>query len=39
MIIGRGINSADAGEIWHMFDPQFRIPKTWQHLQQYPQQH
>ncbi len=28
MIIGSGINSADAGEIWHMFDTKFRIPLT-----------
>lgn len=28
MIVGNGINSTDAGEIWHMFDTKFRIPIT-----------
>jgi hypothetical protein len=28
MIAGDGINSGDAGEIWHMFDTRFRIPLT-----------
>ncbi len=28
MITGDGINAADAGEIWHMFDTRFNIPVT-----------
>ncbi len=28
MIIGDGISSSDAGEIWHMFDTRFGIPLT-----------
>lgn len=28
MITGPGINSTDAGEIWHMLDTRFRIPVT-----------
>ncbi|OFY39884.1 MAG: hypothetical protein A2Z69_02735, partial [Bacteroidetes bacterium RBG_13_44_24] len=28
MIAGDGANSADAGEIWHMFDTRFRMPVT-----------
>jgi hypothetical protein len=28
MIAGEGINSTDAGEIWHMFDTRFKIPVT-----------
>jgi hypothetical protein len=28
MFVGDGINSADAGEIWHMLDTRFNIPVT-----------
>ncbi len=28
MIVGDGTNSADAGEIWHMFDTRFKMPVT-----------
>ena len=36
MITGDGINSADAGEIWHMLDTRFKIPVTMINVSRFP---